>query len=102
MNTTEWKHWTEMTEEERDEFVALVHHVMEPDPDDQAWRGFEEMDAYREAVQEHIGRSEEDLLAQAGYSEDDLDERFHAHCDRAFRRGLSEAACARQWLCRPP
>lgn len=75
--------------------------VSNEDDDSSDWREMERMDAYRHSVLGRIGRSEEDLLEQSALFEEDLDERFYEHCDRGFRHGMTEHACARQWSCRP-
>lgn len=102
MDISNMKYWAEMSDEEREHFLDVIECVMSKvSNDDQVdWRDLEEMDAYREAVQSQVGRSEEHLLEESHWFEDDLAARFHEHCDRGFRRGMTEHACARQWACR--
>lgn len=104
MDIGQWKQWAEMNEEERDHFLNLIKHVMAKvsEPDEADWHDLEQMDAYRHAVQTCMGRSEEDHLEEDAFFEGDPEDRFYEHCDRGFRRGMTEDACARQWRCWAP
>lgn len=100
MSIKDWKQWVEMNEEEREGFLNLIRHVMAKvsDPDDTDWHNLQRMDVYRHAVQSCIGCSDEDLLAEDALFDDDMTDRFFDHCDRGYRRGMTEDACAGEWL----
>lgn len=102
MDMSNIKYWSEMNEEERDQFLNTIECVMSKvsDEDDVDWRDMERMDAYRDAVHGRIGQSEQELLEQSALFDEDLADQFSKHCDRAFRLGITEVACARQWRCR--
>ena len=99
MDISECKQWAEMNVAERDQFLDLIEHVMSKvadERDEPDWRDIERMDAYREAVQSCLGRSDEDLDGE------DLTDHFYKHCERGFMRGMARDAWARQWRCRGP
>lgn len=109
MNPTT-KNWKEMNDEEREEWIEHVREIWEglreevvavlgADATGAQWTEYERADLYQAAVTSRLGRVEERRIEESADSDEDESERFSRHCASSYRRGVTDAACAREWRC---